>query len=319
MRQSLRALLANVIDYAGLFPPAKLPLEQAIHNHVHYRDDPENWMLGRFIIPASRLHELDRHHDELFTRGPPFVFAVLGRGGHTGDDFLTGLRQDLHDVSAFHRRHGPRVVVDVLEVKVPTDALSPSHLAAPLLADAAVLIQREGPPSLKPFYECPLRQEWRGEVETFLAALAGHRHHAHPPGFKLRCGGTEAAAFPTTQQMAYVLERARVHAVPLKLTAGLHHPLHHRDETLGVMMHGFLNVLVAAVLGATHHLGEDALREILETKQADLFRFDATQLGWGEYDADDGEIGACRHSVLLSFGSCSFDEPRDDLRALKLL
>src|SRR5262245_36679187 len=103
MRQSLRALLANVIDYAGLFPPAKLPLDQAIRNYVHYRDDPESWMLGRFIIPASRLHELDRHH-ELFTKGLPFIFSVLGRGGHSADEFLTALRQDLHDIAAFRKR-----------------------------------------------------------------------------------------------------------------------------------------------------------------------------------------------------------------------
>src|SRR5205085_738169 len=97
--------------------------------------------------------------------------------------------------------------------------------------------------ALKPFFECPLRPEWRAEVEVFLLALAtearqaqaSHRHRSHHPGFKLRSGGTEAAAFPTTQQVAYVLERARAHAVPLKLTAGLHHPLHHRDAELGVM------------------------------------------------------------------------------------
>ena len=31
---SVRAFLAGIIDYAGLFPPAKLPLEKAIRNSV---------------------------------------------------------------------------------------------------------------------------------------------------------------------------------------------------------------------------------------------------------------------------------------------
>jgi hypothetical protein len=328
MRQSVEALLKGVIDYAGLFPPAKLPLEQAIRSYARYREDAEDWMLGRFICPAGRLSELDRYQ-ELFTHGRPFVFSALGRGGNTGADFLDGLGADLKEITTFCNRHGPRVVVDVYEARLPVDVLSEGDptLAFELLEDIAGAIERDGPPALKPFFECPLRQEWRAEIEVFLLALAtearqavaSHRHRSHHPGFKLRCGGTEAAAFPTTQQVAFVLERARAHAVPIKLTAGLHHPLHHLDRELGVMMHGFLNVLVGAVLGATHHLEEDALREILETTDVNLFAFDNTGVSWGDLSADEGEIGACRHGVVLSFGSCSFDEPRDHLRALRLL
>ena len=55
----LRALLERIIDYAGLFPPAKLPLDDAIKNYARYRRDAEAWMLGRFVIPASRLGELE--------------------------------------------------------------------------------------------------------------------------------------------------------------------------------------------------------------------------------------------------------------------
>jgi hypothetical protein len=84
-------------------------------------------------------------------------------------------------------------------------------------------------------------------------------------------------------------------------------------------MHGFLNVLIAAVLGATHHLGAEILCEILETTDLDLFGFGPAWVKWMDYSADVGEIGAARHNVLLSFGSCSFDEPCDDLRVLGLL
>ena len=47
--QSLRALLTGVIDYAGLFPPAKLPMDQALSNYLRYRDGPDAWMLGNFV------------------------------------------------------------------------------------------------------------------------------------------------------------------------------------------------------------------------------------------------------------------------------
>src|SRR5271155_5584079 len=105
MNASLRALLTGIVDYAGLFPPAKLPLDQAIRNYARYRTDPESWMLGRFICPASRLGELQPFHDELFVTGEPFVFSALGTGGKTSDELLAGLRQNLSDIDAFHSRH----------------------------------------------------------------------------------------------------------------------------------------------------------------------------------------------------------------------
>ena len=58
MTPSLQALLAGAIDYAGMFPPASLDLEQSARNYFAYGAAPEAWMLGRFVCPASRLHEL---------------------------------------------------------------------------------------------------------------------------------------------------------------------------------------------------------------------------------------------------------------------
>ncbi len=117
MFASLRALLTELIDYAGLFPPSKLPLYQAIRNYARYRQEDDAWMLGRFIIPASRLEDLEPYHDELFRVNPPFAFSVLGRGGGTLTEFLGNLREDLRDIAAFRKRHGQCVTVDVLEIR----------------------------------------------------------------------------------------------------------------------------------------------------------------------------------------------------------
>ncbi|HTU92442.1 MAG TPA: hypothetical protein VMF69_20340, partial [Gemmataceae bacterium] len=66
MFASLRALLTELIDYAGLFPSTRLPLDQAIRDYARYRRENDAWMLGRFIIPASRLEDLEPYHEELF-------------------------------------------------------------------------------------------------------------------------------------------------------------------------------------------------------------------------------------------------------------
>ena len=57
MSATLRVLLGSIVDYAGLFPPARLPLDQAVRNYLRYRSEPESWMLGRFVLPAARLDE----------------------------------------------------------------------------------------------------------------------------------------------------------------------------------------------------------------------------------------------------------------------
>ncbi len=54
---SLRALMANLIDYAGLYPPAALPLPVVLRNYRDYMASPDAWMLNRLVLPAARLAE----------------------------------------------------------------------------------------------------------------------------------------------------------------------------------------------------------------------------------------------------------------------
>src|SRR5262249_38895006 len=107
--------------------------------------------------------------------------------------------------------------------------------------------------------------------------------------------------------------------VPLKFTAGLHHPFRHFDRALQTPMHGFLNVFVAGVLAHARGLQEGQVRDILADEDPGHFAFDATGLSWKEWRATTEEIAAARRHAVLSFGSCSFDEPREDLRARGLL
>src|SRR5690242_4950736 len=108
MLASVRALLANVIDYAGLFPPARLSMDEAIRSYAHCRQGPDRWMLGRFVCPAARLAELSKYRDELFVSGTPFTFAVVGRGGRVVGEFLENLNLDLQDIAQFIEFHGNR-------------------------------------------------------------------------------------------------------------------------------------------------------------------------------------------------------------------
>jgi len=137
-------------------------------------------------------------------------------------------------------------------------------------------------------------------------------------GFKLRTGGVTADAFPTSRQIAKVLVTPAAHRLSIKFTAGLHHPLRQYREEVQGKMHGFLNVMGAAVLAAEHQWDADQTAIMLEDENAQSFLFTDDFFAWREWRIDIKRL-QYRRQFVVSFGSCSFDEPRDDLRVLKLL
>jgi hypothetical protein len=121
------------------------------------------------------------------------------------------------------------------------------------------------------------------------------------PGAKVRCGG---AAVPSVEELAGFVRRCRDAGVPFKATAGLHHAVRTDGE------HGFVNLLAAAVFGDE----EDALAE----RDAGAFGI-GDAFRWRDRSASPDQVARVRRELFVSFGSCSFFEPVDHLKALGLL
>lgn len=322
--------MEKIIDYAGLFPPAMLPMDEAIRNYAAYRQTNDEWMLSRYICPAGRLGELKEYKDSLFAEGAPFKFSVLTSGGKNQKQFLENLENDLIAISDFTKFHGEQVIVDALEARLPENlvqAADPSSTAR-FLNKAASLIERQGPPTLMAFYEAMFPKYWRNIVKAQIRGIAEHNRYIggtrrfqryQPAGFKIRCGGVEAHMYPTTTQLAFVIANCRAQKVPLKATAGLHHPIRHFNAEAGVKMHGFMNVFGAGILARVHDLELDDILEIIEDEEAKNFIFTRRAFAWNTLRASMQDIEAARRENIISFGSCSFDEPREDLTNLKLL
>jgi hypothetical protein len=247
------------------------------------------------------------------------VISALVQGGDNTTDFLEKLEADLEAILDFREHNGAGVRVDVLEVRLPPTVVSDSPEAISRLFEEAAQRLAFIQPTLAPFYELPLGLDWRSTTPSVIEALAAAnaRGDQRPPaGLKLRCGGLEAAAFPSCEQIARVLALCCQAGAPLKATAGLHHPLRHFDSELQVAMHGFLNVFGAGILAQARHLPEARLRALLEDQDASHFCFTPTGFSWQDCAASLQEIIQARGTAIVSFGSCSFDEPREDLRAL---
>ena len=165
------------------------------------------------------------------------------------------------------------------------------------------------------FWEAP-----PDKAEQTIALVAEHNSDADVAsfGYKLRTGGVTADAFPTSGQIAGALVAPATHQVPIKFTAGLHHPLRQYREEVRAKMYGFLNVLGAAVLAAEHRWDARQTSIMLEDENLDSFSFAQDFFAWREWKIDIERL-QYRRRFVASFGSCSFDEPREDLRALGLL
>ncbi len=321
---ALRALMEGLIDYAGLFPPAKLPLDESIANYAAYRSGEDSWMLGRFIIPAARLGELEAYKPR-FSAKLPLDVSALGRGGGTADEFLENLRRDVADIAGFLRSFDRRGSAGVFEVRLPGEVLRRGEAASVtrLLLAMDALLESQFPGEIRPYVEGEGPADWQDHLEPTIRGVGEARRSVSggrvaPPGFKLRCGGVEAPAFPSVEHVARAITCCRDAGVPLKCTAGLHHPVRHFNDGVGTHTHGFVNVFGGAVLAHARRLAWKEVAAIVECERAGDFEFGGA-LQWRGESAGADEIRRIRRHAAISFGSCSFDEPRGDLASLGLL
>jgi hypothetical protein len=299
---SLQALLAKSIDYAGMFPPCSLALEPALQNQAQYVRSPDAWMLGAFVLPVEQFdaaRQLLSYFDPLH----PLRVAALGPKTANADAFLETLEKADTAIRWFSGN------VDLVSIS-HLEMLLPNDVDLVLLEEVRSLLG-----DLPVFWEAP-----PDSAEQTIALLAEYNSDADLAtfGYKLRTGGVTADAFPTSAQIASALVAPATHQLPIKLTAGLHHPLRQFRDEVKTKMHGFLNVLGAAVLAAEHRWDARQTSKMLEDEDWASFSFTDDFFAWREWKIDTERL-QYRRKFVRSFGSCSFDEPRDDLRTLGLL
>jgi hypothetical protein len=248
MTAPLRALLHQLIDYAGMYPPAGLPLASVIENYERYRRSADAWILNRLVLPAAKLGEVQ-----------------------PGEGWRITLLAD--------QEPGP------LPPQVETIETKGSHAF-----------------SLPTYCEVPL-----DKIESGYA--------------KVRTGGLTPDAIPPASGLADFIARAAMLRRPFKATAGLHHPIrsdraltYAADSPRGVM-HGFVNVFTAAAF-AWHGENRDFILDLLNETNPATFDFSGEELRWRGASLTAEQIAEARCDFAHSFGSCSFEEPLDDLREL---
>lgn len=284
----IRALIAGMIDYAGLFPPAALDMKTVVRNYALYADGEESWVLGRLIVPVSRLPEFTDAFNDVCCeeREKAWLLSVLGSNDPIDNEArIAAVTQGA-------------ALIDTIELK----SEDPEQ-AERLLLDL--------PESLTAYVEFSPEK-----ASEMLPVLASHGARA-----KIRMGGLTPESFPESGTVARFMIGCADAQVPFKATAGLHHPVRgvypltcDTDSSSGTM-HGFVNVFLAAALA---WLGkeEDLIVATLEEESPEAFRFTEDTVRWHENALTAGQIGSMRRDFGIDFGSCSFVEPINELKAL---
>ncbi len=324
MTQSIRTLLTGIVDYAGLFPPAKLDMAPTVRNYAVYRAGPHAWMLGRLIVPVARLADCAKQIESAVAKprkeeswGGVWRISALTAPASDPDK----LRADLDAAHAFNDQFAPGDDDAPEEESPPRDAMPALVVdCIETKADSAADIDKAMdiiPEGLQAFFEIPIDRDPRG----LIAALSGEPG----VGAKVRTGGVTPDAFPATDNLARFISACAAASTPFKATAGLHHPLRaeHRltyesNPPRGVMF-GFLNVFIAAALAQSERSAPGALTALLEEGARGSFEFTDLGVAWKGRRIDNTRLARTRETLALSFGSCSFEEPVEDLRAMGLL
>lgn len=317
MPTTSRSLLAEIIDYAGLFPPAKLPMDEAFGRFLRHRSSRDGWILARFVCPAARLDELSPILENAELGQIPIRIAALGSGGDDPPTFAESLETDITAMNGYIDRHDETSLIDVFETKLPIhgDPASAVDFALDQIGEKLT-------PGIRTYFELSLLDDWETRFESGANAIAAASHEIDPnrrAGLKIRCGGADASAVPDIEAVSSAIIVARDAALLLKATQGLHHPFRHYDEPLGTEAHGFLNLVTATILARAHDLDLRTVRQIIADQDAGSFSVSETAVRWRDLESRFEDVVDGRLTAFTGFGSCSFSEPRDDLAALGLM
>jgi hypothetical protein len=284
---TIRVLMAAAIDYAGLFPPASLSMADAVKNYARYQSGPDAWALGNFVVTLDRLQEFDSAAAGLGLERRITLNVVLPSPELDSRSLTAGLALGY---------------VANTEVRV-TEPAQVGQVAA--LA----------PPGVTNYFEIPSNHS----RQDLLAAIAEEGERA-----KLRTGGTQSGSIPSPLDVSRFLFECVRARVAFKATAGLHHAIRGvyaltgEENAPAELMHGFLNVLLGAVL-AFGGQDEESVLGALEESSANALRFSDEAVEWRGVNTGIETLKRVREEFAISFGSCSVEEPIGELRSLGLI
>lgn len=310
----LVALLSNSIDYAGIFPPAELPLEEAFALAAGFRRRATHpWLLAKSVLPLSDiLGTTPQQQFQLGSDGALVLFAALACGPKPKRAIEEVISEDLAAIQAFNDQFqvGPMPMkITCVESKLILDALKNPAQAIDALDRVFALIQKSKVArEISWFFEVQTEGLERGVLNSVAAEIAADSGLLNV-GLKVRTGGQRV---PDVDELSTFIDVCRSQSLKLKATQGLHHPFTHGSQF------GFINLMTAVTLAYAEGAAFDSAKiaDCLGETDKKQFSFSSTSMSWKGHSLSLKAIESARLQHQLCFGSCSLDEPDEYLTEL---
>ena len=290
---TLRILLDQIFDYAGMFPPASRPFEAALKESSLFNSSLKRpWMVASdLVLDTEHAHKLAGVNRGIYNFPHPLRVCLLA----TEDP------ESVISTAAELTRKEPKVTISSLEAKASPQAIPETleHYASFIAATGTSL-------ALEPNLS---GEDWNDVLKLSISAL---RASSQRPSLKSRLTGPTGIS---ADRLASVIIATADAGLPLKVTGGLHHPIVEQAR-YGFPM-GFLNVASAVMLRRA--LGErfsfTSIVELLTNEDAHAFEFGNT-LQFKKFNISAAELRHSKSLAPFTIGSCSLNEPDQDLSRL---
>lgn len=309
MNSALRMFLRELVDFDGLAPPSHLPTKDALERYLEERSSPQSWTLGRVVIPASMLSAVANHpllkDIRLVSQGQPLPVSVRVESPDPRGDYAIIARYI----------YGERQPVAVRAIEVPISMQGSFDTGARVHSVVEKLAAAEIP------YTIPVLLQMPPRARQFVGDLMDAIGHQRRGGRTMLCAMTQCAGEGSdvieASDLAFFITTARRNDVPIKF-GGVNVALRTLNAH-GVIQHGALNVIGAAVLACEFDLDVQTITQMLLDSKAENFRLDHDHFAWKDYSLDRVRIFNARMTLVRSFSTPVLRSVVDGLTQLGIL
>lgn len=318
--QSLNIFMQGLLDYAGLFPPANLPLQVSLKNFSEYYDHQQTNWLGKYILPVNKVDEtisiLNEH--PLFSKLKNKAnFSLIISNSETINDYSKILEKDITLIKKLTNQFEQTITLDSIEFAPPKEVFTTNNTK--LIIDTLnILLEKFSYlDKINQFY-CEVRvlenlHEYIQTISNFNQKIS------NKIAIKLRTGGVTPAQIPPSIDIAKAIRVCAEQKIPIKATAGLHVPVPNDNPHVGARLHGFLNIFSCLLLCYDDLMSIENMENIISNYSYRDFKFTDSGLHVGNRYISNQKMTELRKSFIKSFGTCSFIEPIDHLKENHIL
>jgi hypothetical protein len=322
--QSLNIFMQGLLDYAGLYPPATLSLQDSLKNFAgYYHHNHENW-LGKFILPVNKIDDtiLILSKQNIFSKlKNKAQFSIILSNSKSLSEYQNCLQNDLILIKKLMNQFGDTIDLQSFEILPPIEVVNSDNTILMrnfLIYSSEILF---GFSDRADFYcELPFSEK----LNDYLTAIKKQNENISllKVSVKLRTGGVTPQQIPSSKEIANAIILCAEQKLPIKATAGLHVPVPNDNPQVGAKLHGFLNIFSCMllcydkILNDQKTINPQELEDIMTTYSYKDFKFSETGLQIGESKdrfISNQKMTDLRKDYIKSFGTCSFLEPIEHL------